>query len=274
MEAGPDQWPALGPGGRGGGWSVAIFLMVFGQARGDLSAWRLIIGSGPMVKFVLLILILFSVLAWAIIGFKFFQLRRAQGESRLFLKSFWAGDSLEQVSLSTRRFTATPLANVFRAGLAELEQIRKGRKRDEDSSLEDVSRTEMGMENVERALRQAASVEMNRLTRFVSFLATTGSTAPFIGLFGTVWGIMGAFQQIGVQKGAGLDVVGRGVSEALIATAAGLAAAIPAVVAYNYFLSGLRVIQVELDNFQSEFMNIIERHYLKKRQMRRRPDEG
>jgi len=253
---------------------VAIFLMVFGQARGDLSAWRLIIGSGPMVKFVLLILILFSVLAWAIIGFKFFQLRRAQGESRLFLKSFWAGDSLEQVSLSTRRFTATPLANVFRAGLAELEQIRKGRKRDEDSSLEDVSRTEMGMENVERALRQAASVEMNRLTRFVSFLATTGSTAPFIGLFGTVWGIMGAFQQIGVQKGAGLDVVGRGVSEALIATAAGLAAAIPAVVAYNYFLSGLRVIQVELDNFQSEFMNIIERHYLKKRQMRRRPDEG
>ena len=255
---------------------MAVFLTVFAQAQGapQLSAWNLIIQAGPMVKFVLFVLALFSIFGWAIIGFKFFQLRKAQGESKLFLKSFWAGESLEQVAMSTRRFTATPLAQVFRAGLAELDQIRKGRKRDEDSSVEDITHMDLGMENVERALRQAASLEMNRLSRFVSFLATTGSTAPFIGLFGTVWGIMNSFQQISATKAAGIDVVGRGVSEALIATAVGLAAAIPAVVAYNYFLAGLRVIQTELDNFQSEFMNIIERHYLKKRASRKRADES
>jgi biopolymer transport protein TolQ len=218
-----------------------------------------------MVKFVLIILVLLSIATWAIIGIKFFQLRRAHQESRLFIKAFWKGESLERVALSTKRFAATPLAHVFRAGLIELEQIRKGRKRDEESSLEDMTRAEMGMENVERALLQAATTELNRLTRFLSFLATTGSTAPFIGLFGTVWGIMNSFQELSGGRGAGFDVVGRGISEALIATAAGLAAAIPAVVAYNYFLSGIRVIQAELDNFQAEFLNIIERHYLKKR---------
>lgn len=246
---------------------MALFLIVFGQAAGgEMSTWQLILHAGPMVKLVLVILGLFSVVAWAIIVMKFFQLRRAQKESRQFLKAFWAGGSLEQVALSTRRFNATPLAHVFRSGITELEQVRKGRKhRDENSSLVDISRSEMGMENVERALRQAATTELDRLTRFLSFLATTGSTAPFIGLFGTVWGIMNSFHQISGSQGAGFDVVGRGISEALIATAAGLAAAIPAVVAYNYFLSGIRVIQSELDNFQSEFINIIERHYLKKR---------
>ena len=241
--------------------------------EGGMTAWELVAHSGPMVKFVLFILAALSVLCWATVAFKYVQLRRARGESKLFLKSFWAGESLDKVAVSTRRFQATPLAEVFRAGLAELEQVRKGRKRD-DETIADLSRAEMGIENVERALRQAATTEINRLTRFLSFLATTGSTAPFIGLFGTVWGIMNSFQAIGQIKGAGFEVVGRGISEALIATAAGLAAAIPAVVAYNYFLSGIRAIQSDLDNFQSEFINIIERHYLSKRLSGKRPEGG
>jgi biopolymer transport protein TolQ len=251
---------------------IVVFSLI-DQAKGiePVSAWRLVLQAGLMVKFVILVLALFSVFAWAIIGYKLWQLRKAKNESRLFLKSFWAGESLEQVSISTRRFQSTPLAAVFRAGIEELDQLRRGRKRDDEASLEDISRADMGMENVERALRQAATNELNRLTRFVSFLATTGSTAPFIGLFGTVWGIMTSFQHMAGAQGAGFEVVGRGISEALIATAAGLAAAIPAVVAYNYFLSMLRVIQAELDNFQSEFINIVERHYMKRRSTSRAP---
>lgn len=244
---------------------LILILGLVGEGRA-VPAWELIWQAGPMVKFVLLILAVFSILAWAIIGFKFFQIRRAQKESKLFLKAFWAGDSMDQVAVSTKRFDATPLSHIFRAGMAELNQIRRGRKQDEDSSVLGLSFSEMGLENLERSLRQAATSELNRLTRFLTFLATTGSTAPFIGLFGTVWGIMNSFQQISAAKGAGFDVVGRGISEALIATAAGLAAAIPAVVAYNYFLAGIKSIQTEVDNFQDEFINIIERHYLKKRQ--------
>ncbi len=243
------------------------------SAHDSMSVWTLVWNAGPMVKFVMFVLAMFSVFGWGIIGFKFWQLRQAHNESKLFLKAFWAGESLEQVTISTKRFQATPLAHVFRAGMDELDQIRKGRRREDESSLAEYSKEEMGLENVERALRRASTEEMAKLTRFISFLATTGSTAPFIGLFGTVWGIMNSFQAIGSKKGAGFEVVGAGISEALIATAVGLAAAIPAVVAYNYFLSQLRAIQTELDNFQIEFLNIIERHYLKKRFSYRRIEE-
>jgi len=254
---------------------LLTYLIVLAQVQAtSTSAWKLAWHAGPMVKFVLLILIVLSILTWAIIGLKFYQLRKAQKESQHFLKSFWAGESLERVTISTRRFSSTPLAQVFRAGMTELELIRKGRKSDDEKSLEDITREDMGMENVERTLHRAAAIEMNRLSRFLSFLATTGSTAPFIGLFGTVWGIMTSFQHISPAGGAaGFDMISRGISEALIATAAGLAAAIPAVVAYNYFLSGLKTIQSELDNFQSEFINILDRHYMKKRMSRKNSEK-
>lgn len=253
-----------------------LISIIIGQANPEsMSSWELAVNAGPMVKFILILLVVVSILCWATIVFKAIQLRRAKSESTQFLKSFWAGESLDQVVVSTKRFKHTPLAHVFRAGMHELDQLRRGRKRDEESSLIDMSRQEMGIENVERTLSQSGGAEIERLTRFLSFLATTGSTAPFIGLFGTVWGIMGSFQSISAMKGgAGIDVVGQGISEALIATAAGLAAAIPAVVAYNYFLSMIRSIQTDLMNFQSEFINIIERHYLKKRSRQRRPDDG
>jgi len=251
--------------------SLGLILASAAGQAGPASAFELALQAGPMVKFVMLVLIVMSVVCWAVIGLKFFQIRRAGRESRLFLKAFWAGESLEQVATSTRRLRHTPLAQAFRSGIHELEQVRKGRRRDEDSSLIEMSRQELGIENIERALRQSAAVEIGKLTRFLPLLATTGSTAPFIGLFGTVWGIMTTFQAIAPTGAAGFDVVGRGISEALIATAAGLAAAIPAVVAYNYFLASVRAIQTQLDNFQGELMNIIERHYLKKRSQQRSP---
>jgi len=239
-------------------------------AAEELSAWNLVLGAGPVVKFVIFILVVFSIVSWAIIGVKLWQIWKAKKESRLFLNAFWAGESLEQVRVSTKRFQSSPLAYVFRAGMNELETVRKGGKSEDSGSLWEMGRSEWGGENVERALRQSSSVEMNRLSRFLSFLATTGSTTPFIGLFGTVWGIMNSFQAIGGKGGAGFNVVGKGISEALIATALGLAAAIPAVVAYNYFLTALRAIQSELENFQAEFMNIVDRHFIKKRQEHQR----
>ncbi len=248
---------------------VQTALVSQAEAAKDLSTWSLVMGAGPVVKFVLFVLAVFSIVSWAIIGVKLWQMWKAKSESRMFLSAFWAGESLEQVRVSTKRFQSSPLAYVFRAGMNELETVRKGGKGEDSGSLWEMGRSEWGAENVERTLRQSASVEMNRLSRFLSFLATTGSTTPFIGLFGTVWGIMNSFQAIGGQGGAGFNVVGKGISEALVATALGLAAAIPAVVAYNYFLSMLRALQSELENFQAEFMNIVERHFIKKRQEQR-----
>jgi len=121
-----------------------------------------------------------------------------------------------------------------------------------------------GLDNVERALHRACGTETSKLESLLGFLATTGSACPFIGLFGTVWGIMNAFRGIGARGSATLAVVAPGISEALIATAFGLAAAIPAVVFYNYYLNRIRAISLEMDNFASEFLNIVERHYLQR----------
>jgi biopolymer transport protein TolQ len=118
-------------------------------------------------------------------------------------------------------------------------------------------------DNVKRALRRAINTEMTRMTQMVPFLATTGNTTPFIGLFGTVWGIMSSFQGIGQKGAASLAVVAPGISEALVATAAGLAAAIPAVIAFNYFMSKIRIVETEFQSFSADFLNIIERDILR-----------
>ena len=161
-----------------------------------------------------------------------------------------------------------PLAEVFRAGYIELSKLSKttqdsGRKPNPDD-ITSMSTELGGIDNVSRALRQAVISETTKLEKTLPFLATTGNTSPFIGLFGTVWGIMNAFKGIGVKGSASLAVVAPGISEALIATAAGLAAAIPAVVAYNYYLNRVRILVSDMDNFSSEFLNIVERHFLKK----------
>jgi biopolymer transport protein TolQ len=230
--------------------------------------WR----AGPMGKLVLLILLGFSVASWAIIIHKWLLLRRVRRETRMFREIFAESDNLSLVYAATKQYYVSPLARIFAAGYAELRSHWTdkipGRGRhvvsDElngDTAME-ADLFEVG--RFERQLRLAASEETMRLESLLPFLATTGSATPFIGLFGTVWGVMNAFHGIGLRGTATLATVAPGISEALIATAAGLAAAIPAVIAYNHFLSQIRVISTEMDNFASEFASYAERELVKR----------
>ena len=227
----------------------------------------MIFDAGPMVQFVLLMLVCFSVVSWAIIFMKYRMIRRAKKENELFLAAYMRSNKLSTIFPESKKFRYATIAEVFRAGYTELSKIA-GAKRDAavsaDAEDEGVFSLELrGMDNIERALNRACDSEMSKLESTLGFLATTGSACPFVGLFGTVWGIMNAFKGIGVRGSATLSVVAPGISEALIATAAGLAAAIPAVIFYNYYLSKIRSIHVETENFSSEFLNIIERFYVR-----------
>ena len=223
----------------------------------------LVAGSGPVVFAVLVLLILFSVGCWAIIGFKFAQVRRAHGESAQFLDAFWQTRKLDAIYENSERLRHSPVSEVFRAGYQELTKLRKRSKDGQDAAAGEAQFEEGGLENIERAMRRAATSERTRLEAFVPFLATTGSAAPFVGLFGTVWGIMNSFQEIGAKGAASLAVVAPGISEALVATAAGLAAAIPAVIAYNYFLSKIKALDSEVENFANDFLNIVKRVFFR-----------
>lgn len=247
--------------------SKTIISLAMINAGGSLSVWKLIQDAGPMVKFVLLVLAFFSVFSWAIILWKFFQLKKARRASENFSERFWSAESMEQAYQEAYRFQASPLARVFQSGYQELNRVRERRKKIEETDPElklPVRKELIGVENVQRAMNQQKTREINRLGKFLSFLATCGSTTPFIGLFGTVWGIMNSFRRLAILQSAGLAVVAPGISEALVATALGLFAAIPAVIFYNYYLSQIRYLESELDNFADGFLNIIERHYLKK----------
>ena len=173
-----------------------------------------------------------------------------------FLDSFWASKRLDTIYQKSEDLSGSPVSQVFRAGYIELAKLKKKEKDGEagDTSLG-------GMESVERSMRRAASSELTGLEALVSFLGTTGATAPFIGLLGTVIGIMSAFQKIGLDKSAGLETVAPGIGGALVATAFGLFAAIPAVIAYNSFLARIRVLDSEMENFSADFLNIIKRHF-------------
>ncbi len=227
----------------------------------------LILYSGPVVKSVLVILLFFSILSWAIIFSKFLLIRRADKESREFLRIFWEGKQLSSIFADSKRLRYSPTAEVFRAGYVELNKLSQAKSNPESSRrVSDPTALNIelsGVDNISRAMRQATTSELTKLERALGFLATTGSTTPFIGLFGTVWGIMDAFRGIGVRGSATLAVVAPGISEALIATAAGLAAAIPAVVAYNYFINRIKVLSGEMENFSAELLNIVRRHFLK-----------
>jgi len=215
---------------------------------------ELILGAGPVVKLVLLILAYFSVVSWAIILLKFRIIRRAIVESERFLDFFWAKKNFEAIGQGLKDFSHSPLAVLFREAYRELMRGQRGGENGGGPAA-DLGRAD----NVARALRRATTSETQRLEKYLTFLATTGSTAPFIGLFGTVWGIMDSFHGIGKTGSASLAVVAPGISEALIATAIGLVAAIPAVVAYNHFVSKVNVLTGEMDNFCQEFLNIVQR---------------
>lgn len=220
---------------------------------------ELIFTARPVVKLVLLVLLLFSIVSWAIIFFKFKTLRKADAETREFLRAFSSRKELSAIYLESRRFHFSPLFEIFRAGYIELKQLKSsGSLGTESSEFKDMIQPGI-ITKAERAARQAYSNQITRLERNLSFLATTGNSAPFIGLFGTVWGIMEAFRDIGQKGATSLAIVAPGISEALIATAVGLFAAIPAVIAYNYFLSRIRRVVSQMDNFLAEFLSLFER---------------
>ncbi|HYC24119.1 MAG TPA: protein TolQ [Candidatus Bathyarchaeia archaeon] len=220
---------------------------------------HLVLGSGPVVLAVLWILIGFSAGSWGVTFYKLGQIRRARKQSERFVEIFWESKNLTQIHTASLDYKQSPVAQVFRAGYQELLRLTRARRQGEAESDTELG----GIDNVERALRRATNQEVTKLEKALTFLATTASTAPFIGLFGTVWGIMTAFRGLSTAQTSSIQAVAPGISEALIATAVGLAAAIPAVVAFNHFSREVRVLHADMENFGAEFLNIAERHFLK-----------
>ena len=228
----------------------------------------MVIHAGFVVQLVLLLLLIFSVVSWAIILMKYFNIKKVVRENELFLSIYMRGTKLSEIFPEAKKFRYSALAEIFRAGYAELAKVAKtarGNPSGKDAPEAAGQGIEIaGIDNVERAMNRASGTEAGKLETALGFLATTGSASPFIGLFGTVWGIMDTFKGIGARGSATLAVVAPGISEALIATAAGLAAAIPAVIFYNYYLNRIKTMTLEMDNFASELLNIVERYYVKK----------
>ena len=234
------------------------------QNPGILDPFQLIADSGPIVIGVLVTLVIFSLVSWAIILSKWMVLRRAEAHSSTFLEIFRRSKKFSEVHSACQQLRSSPLVGMFLSGYNELGyQLRSSKdvpKSIEHESEGDGSRIR-SLDSIARSLVRASHAETAKLERRLGFLATTGSATPFIGLFGTVWGIMNAFQQIGAVQAANISVVAPGVSEALIATAAGLAAAIPAVIFYNYFLNRVKLLATEMDDFAMEYLSIIERNF-------------
>ena len=225
------------------------------------SLWGMIVGAGPIVKLVLIILLAFSILSWAIILYKYRTFRKMAKESSAFLDFFWSRKQFVPIFEACSNYRFTPLARIFVAGYDELLQA-KGQKKE---TLGIIQFNVSEIEGMQRVLRKTIANEINRMEKAVAFLATTGNTTPFIGLFGTVWGIMNSFRGIGLKGSASLAVVAPGISEALIATAMGLLAAIPAVVAYNHFLTRINRMTTEMENFAGDFLNIVEKELMRER---------
>jgi len=239
--------------------SQTLRVALSAAARGaELDYLEVVTNAGPVVMAVLLLLVAASVVSWSIIIWKWRQLRRAQDESVRFLETFWQSKRLDAIYQAAESLSASPISQVFRAGYVELSKVTATRKGEAEGAM---SEQLGGIENVERALKRAAAAEVTHLEARVSFLGTTASAAPFVGLFGTVWGIMRAFHDIYQMGNANLATVAKPISEALIATAVGLAAAIPAVVAYNAFIARIRVLDSEMTNFSNDFLNIVKRHF-------------
>ncbi len=220
------------------------------DAEAHNSILSMVLGSGLVVQSVLYLLIALSLGSWTITIAKFLQLKRAREESKEFSTLFWETRNFARVDDSSGRLTGSPLAKVFQGGYRELSHLlqEKGTKKlDSDLST------------LERALRRAEFSEAQKLEGGITFLATVASAAPFIGLFGTVWGIMNAFHGLSFAKNSTIQAVAPGISEALVATAIGLAAAIPAAIAYNYFSVDVRRFRESMDKFSEEFLSVARR---------------
>jgi biopolymer transport protein TolQ len=228
---------------------------------GGLGVVDLLLGTGPVVQAVLWTLVAFSIGSWGIILYKLVQISRARRESERFSTIFWESKNLASIHNASVEMGRSPVAQVFRAGYRELLQLTRA-KRQAVGAESGFSTDLGGIENVTRAMRRQMNVEVTKLEAGITFLATTGSTCPFIGLFGTVWGIMTAFLGLSASHTSNIQAVAPGIAEALITTAVGLVAAIPAQMFYNFLIARVRVSATEMENFISEFLNIAERHFL------------
>ena len=217
--------------------------------------WQLLTNTGPVARTVLLLLLVFSILSWAIILRKFRTFRAAQRESVEFLKVFRQSKKLSEIRAFCRTLKESPLPEVFQSGYREIES--------QATTTENPGKPRIrSLEAVRRALQIGASTELGRLEQWLVWLATTGAVTPFVGLFGTVWGIIDAFHGLATAGSATLHSVAPGIAEALITTAAGLFAAIPAVIAYNIFLQRIKEFAAQLDDFSLEFLNMTERYFV------------
>ncbi len=231
-----------------------------GQVNTDIV--HLVVNASPTAKVVLAILLIFSAISWGIILYKLWQFNRAERQSSRFLDVFRKSSKFSEVQAVCGTVGDSPLVGLFRAGYAELNAQLRSVPGAEPKPAGGAPRpTLKSLDSVDRALLRASTVEMTKLERRVPFLATTASITPFIGLFGTVWGIMTSFQGIGAAGSSSLGVVAPGIAEALIATAAGLFAAIPAVYFYNHFTNRVKHFAAEMDDFSLEFLNISERNF-------------
>jgi biopolymer transport protein TolQ len=228
----------------------------------NTGAWHAITSAGLVVQLTLLLLVVMSVVCWAIIFQKKKQFSEIEKADEEFLDVFWKANSLDEVYEDIEKYEASPVAQSFKAGFKELQRLAESDLAQKVPGGEATPKL-AGLDNIARALRKSTDLEILNFEQRLNVLATTGSTGPFIGLFGTVWGIMGSFQKIGATGMASLAVVAPGISEALIATGVGLAAAIPAVVAYNHFLTKIKKRELELSNFNSDFLNIVKRNFFK-----------
>lgn len=225
-----------------------------------MNALDSLLQASPLVQLTILILISLSVLSWAIGWSKYKQFQELKKANAAFDQIFWSTSSLDQLFEKVGSFSESSHARVFKAAYTEMKKIAESPLLSQSSSNQiQLS----GLDNLERSLRKATDNEVAAMESRLTLLASTGSTGPFIGLFGTVWGIMNSFHKIGVTGSASLAAVAPGISEALIATAIGLAAAIPAVLIYNNCVAAIRREEVSLNNFNTDFLNIVKRNFFK-----------
>ena len=219
-----------------------------------VNLWEVVLHSGMVAKVVLLVLGVFSVVSWVVIFQKAALLSRSRGVTERFRQVFRRATDWRELKASSSDYSASPLLGLFTAGYSEVTyQLRP---------VQPGTRAQIkSMEAVERCLQRASVVEMGRMESYLGILATIAAVSPFIGLFGTVWGIIDAFRGIGATGNASLATVAPGISEALVATAIGLVAAIPALMAYNFFQGQLKHWQTELDDFSLEFISLSERNF-------------
>jgi len=236
---------------------VGLVLPVLPVAAGlvDTKVLTHVLMAGPIVKFVLLLLVGFSVVSWAIIFLKIKLFRGIERNQAEFAKAFAEGKGLTALYEQAQKAEKSPITEVFRAGYLEITRIQRER----GEAPAPARPAPFPVDNVVRAMRKTTQEQVGAMENYLPFLATTGSSTPFIGLFGTVWGIMNAFSGIGTTGNASLATVAPGIAEALVATAAGLVAAIPSVMAYNYFLNRIRMVNTRIDSFNAEFINFLER---------------